>query len=65
MVQKAGLTLRWAPVSLQPAKKYKLSTILYLSVVISKHKEKFEQSNLKSDTLLLIKSVALQHYLYF
>ncbi|MCM3742369.1 FtsW/RodA/SpoVE family cell cycle protein [Oceanobacillus luteolus] len=55
---KSWFNPRWAPVSLQPAEFVKLSTILYLSVVISKHKEKFEQSNLKSDTLLLIKLVA-------
>jgi rod shape determining protein RodA len=46
-------------VSLQPAEFVKITTILYLSVVISKHKEKHEQPTLKTDTILLIKLVVL------
>lgn len=46
-------------VSIQPAEFVKLTTILYLSVVISKHKEKFEESTLKSDTTLLLKMVGI------
>ncbi len=47
------------PFSIQPAEFVKLSTILYLSVTISKHKEKYEKSNLKSDFLLLFKLAVL------
>lgn len=43
------------PISIQPAEFVKLTTILYLSVIISKHKEKFEKANIKSDLLLLLK----------
>src|SRR5690625_3504887 len=46
-------------VSIQPAEFVKLTTILYLSVVISKHKQKFEESTLKSDTMLLLKMVGV------
>ena len=46
-------------VSLQPSEFVKLSTILYMSVIISKHKEKFEQSDLRTDTMLLIKLVLI------
>ncbi|WP_405099271.1 FtsW/RodA/SpoVE family cell cycle protein [Oceanobacillus sp. FSL H7-0719] len=47
------------PFSIQPAEFVKLTTILYLSVTISKHKEKFEKADFKSDLLLLMKLVAL------
>ncbi len=41
--------------SLQPAEFTKITTILFLSAVISKHKTKYEVSSLKSDTFLLAK----------
>ncbi|WP_249871595.1 FtsW/RodA/SpoVE family cell cycle protein [Oceanobacillus saliphilus] len=41
--------------SLQPAEFTKITTILYLSAVISRHKVKFEVSNVKTDIFLLIK----------
>lgn len=41
--------------SLQPAEFTKVTTILFLSAVISKHKSKYEASTLKSDTFLLAK----------
>ncbi|WP_099157751.1 FtsW/RodA/SpoVE family cell cycle protein [Virgibacillus ndiopensis] len=43
--------------SLQPAEFTKISTILFLAAVISRHKSKYEISTLKSDSLLLIKIV--------
>lgn len=46
-------------VSLQPAEFVKLTTILYSAVVISKHKERYEQSTMKTDTALLIKLVVV------
>lgn len=39
--------------TLQPAEFVKISTILFLSAVISKHKEKFEVNTLKTDIQLL------------
>ncbi|GIO25039.1 FtsW/RodA/SpoVE family cell cycle protein [Oceanobacillus sp. J11TS1] len=39
--------------SLQPAEFVKITTILFLAAVISKHKEKFEVSTLKTDLKLL------------
>lgn len=41
--------------SLQPAEFTKVTTILFLSAVISKHKTKYEVSSIKSDTFLLAK----------
>src|SRR5699024_11646548 len=41
--------------SLQPSEFTKITTIIYLSAIISKHKEKFKVSTLKSDGILLIK----------
>lgn len=41
--------------SLQPAEFTKITTILFLSAVISKHKTKYEVSSIKSDTFLLAK----------
>lgn len=41
--------------SLQPAEFTKITTILFMSAVISKHKSKYEVSSLKSDSFLLIK----------
>lgn len=46
-------------ISIQPSEFVKLSTILYMSVIISKHKEKYEISNLKTDTALLIKLIII------
>lgn len=46
-------------VSLQPAEFVKLTTTLYLAVVISKHKEKYERGTLKTDTILLLRLVAV------
>lgn len=41
--------------SLQPAEFTKVTTILFLSAVISRHKSKYEVISLKSDTFLLLK----------
>lgn len=41
--------------SIQPAEFAKMTTIIYLSAAISKHKAKYEASSLKSDILLIIK----------
>lgn len=41
--------------SMQPSEFTKMTTILFLAAVISKHKEKYRLSTLKSDSLLLIK----------
>ena len=41
--------------SLQPAEFTKVTTILFLSALISKHKTKYEVSSIKSDTFLLAK----------
>ncbi|RDW20040.1 cell division protein [Oceanobacillus arenosus] len=41
--------------SLQPAEFAKITTILYMSRVIAKHRSKFELNTLKTDTILLIK----------
>ncbi|WP_188455047.1 FtsW/RodA/SpoVE family cell cycle protein [Virgibacillus oceani] len=43
--------------SMQPAEFTKISTILFLAAVISRHKSKYEISTLKSDSLLLIKII--------
>ncbi|MGJ9458537.1 FtsW/RodA/SpoVE family cell cycle protein [Oceanobacillus sp. CF4.6] len=45
--------------SLQPAEFTKITTILFMAAVISKHKSKFEVSNLKSDAYLLVKILIL------
>jgi len=45
--------------SLQPAEFTKITTILYLAAVISKHKEKYRKSTLKSDVMLLAKLAAV------
>ncbi|WP_067725008.1 FtsW/RodA/SpoVE family cell cycle protein [Oceanobacillus damuensis] len=45
--------------SLQPAEFTKITTILYLSAVISRHKAKYEGSNLKTDTFLLVKLLVI------
>lgn len=50
---KRGFTL--PGLSLTPSEFTKITTILYLSAIISKHKEKFKVSTLKSDTILLVK----------
>jgi rod shape determining protein RodA len=54
---KRGFTL--PGLSLQPSEFTKITTILYLSAVISKHKEKFKVSTLKSDWLLLGKMAGI------
>lgn len=41
--------------SIQPGEFAKITTILYMSRVVSKHRSKFELNTLKTDTLLLIK----------
>src|SRR5690625_3017539 len=46
-------------VSLQPSEFAKLGLILYLATVINKHKEKFEQSTVRSDLLLFFKIIVL------
>lgn len=43
------------PLSLQPSEFTKIGLIVYLAALVSKHKEKFKQSSLKTDTLLLLK----------
>ncbi|RKQ28327.1 FtsW/RodA/SpoVE family cell cycle protein [Oceanobacillus halophilus] len=43
--------------SLQPGEFAKITTILYLSRLITLHKEKYHVSNLKTDSLLLLKLV--------
>lgn len=45
--------------SLQPGEFAKMTTVLYTAAVISKHKEKYAASNLKSDFLLLFKILGL------
>lgn len=45
--------------SLQPAEFVKVTTILYLARTISSHKEKYEVADLRTDTMLLVKLVAL------
>src|SRR5699024_10142110 len=50
---KRGFSL--PELSLQPSEFTKITTIIYLSAIISKHKEKFKVSTLKSDGILLIK----------
>lgn len=47
------------PISIQPAEFVKLTTILYLSATISRHREKFEEANFKSDIILLGKLVVI------
>src|SRR5690625_4630647 len=41
--------------SLQPSEFTKITTMLYLSAIISKHKEKFKVSTVKTDVMLLVK----------
>lgn len=45
--------------SLQPAEFAKITTILYMGVVISKHKEKHVLSTVKSDSLLILKILVI------
>ncbi|WP_042225417.1 FtsW/RodA/SpoVE family cell cycle protein [Oceanobacillus manasiensis] len=45
--------------SLQPAEFTKMSTVLYIAAIISRHKDKFVVSTIKSDLLLLIKILAI------
>ncbi|MFD1171230.1 FtsW/RodA/SpoVE family cell cycle protein [Oceanobacillus picturae] len=45
--------------SLQPGEFAKMTTVLYTAAVISRHKEKYAASNLKSDFLLLFKILGL------
>lgn len=45
--------------SLQPSEFTKITTLIYLSAIISKHKEKFKVSSLKSDGILLLKIGAI------
>lgn len=45
--------------SLQPAEFTKITTVLFLAAAISKHKTKHEKSNLKSDSLLLLKIIII------
>lgn len=48
-----------APISIQPAEFVKITTILYLSAVISRHREKYETVNFKNDVMLLGKLIAV------
>ncbi|MHA6252994.1 FtsW/RodA/SpoVE family cell cycle protein [Oceanobacillus sp. CAU 1775] len=48
-----------APISIQPAEFVKITTILYLSAIISRHKQKFENANFKSDLMLLAKLIVI------
>ncbi|MFC4559367.1 FtsW/RodA/SpoVE family cell cycle protein [Virgibacillus kekensis] len=43
--------------SIQPAEFTKITTVLFLAAVITKHKKKYEVSNLGSDTFLLFKII--------
>src|SRR5699024_5227320 len=48
---KRGFTL--PGLSVQPSEFTKITTILYLSAIVSKHKEKYKTNTLKNDWLLL------------
>ncbi|PAV27683.1 cell division protein [Virgibacillus profundi] len=45
--------------SVQPAEFTKITTILYLAAIISKHKAKYEVTNMKTDILLVLKILAI------
>ncbi|WP_245844216.1 FtsW/RodA/SpoVE family cell cycle protein [Oceanobacillus rekensis] len=45
--------------SIQPAEFTKITTILYMSAVISRHKAKYVSGDLKSDTMLLLKLILI------
>ncbi|SDR12852.1 FtsW/RodA/SpoVE family cell cycle protein [Virgibacillus salinus] len=55
--QKSWFTL--PGMSMQPAEFTKITTVLYLAAAISRHKQKYEISSLKSDSLLFLKIVLI------
>ncbi|MFD1851562.1 FtsW/RodA/SpoVE family cell cycle protein [Oceanobacillus bengalensis] len=56
---KSWFNPKFLPLSLQPAEFTKITTILFMARVITQHKAKFEISNLKTDTILLIKLIVV------
>ncbi|WP_156291094.1 FtsW/RodA/SpoVE family cell cycle protein [Oceanobacillus salinisoli] len=58
-VNGAKSWFRFPGLSIQPAEFTKITTILYMAKVITSHKEKYDITNLKTDTLLLIKLVVI------
>ncbi|WP_164670260.1 FtsW/RodA/SpoVE family cell cycle protein [Virgibacillus doumboii] len=52
---KSWFAIEGLPVSLQPAEFTKMTTILFLAAVVGKHKSKYENATLKSDSFLLFK----------
>ncbi|KAB8126209.1 rod shape-determining protein RodA [Gracilibacillus oryzae] len=50
---------RFQGITFQPSELVKITTILFLSAVISKHKEKYDIANMKSDFLLLFKIILI------
>lgn len=49
----------WMPLTIQPSEFMKIGLIVYLAALVSKHKEKYKQATLKTDTLLLVKISAI------
>lgn len=45
--------------TLQPSEFTKITTILFMAKIITQHKEKYETSSLKTDTMLLIKLIII------
>ncbi|MFC0302282.1 FtsW/RodA/SpoVE family cell cycle protein [Virgibacillus soli] len=56
---KSWFNPKGLPLSIQPSEFAKIGLILYLSTIISNHKEKFVDSTIKSDILLLTKIIVI------